>query len=226
MNLRKILSVCLLLVLGYTWVAAQQKSSNPSSVMNDPKSGKILSDLRSKFMAYKSYKINFSFEYSDQQEKKKENMQGTYTSQGEKFTLITGDKEVYCDGKVVWTYSIPGKELQIANYKGKNKFISPISLVQNFEKEYYYHFKEEESVQKNQKIIELTPIDKKKPIFKIDLIVDVVKKSIVYSKIYEKSGVRQIFKINQVQENPVLSDNDFVCNTSKYPKDIEIVDLR
>lgn len=203
-----------------------QKTANTAALMNDPKTGKILSDLRTKFMGFKTYKINFSFEYVDQHEKKTENMQGTYTSQGEKFSLITVEREVYCDGKTVWTYSVKDKELQIAAYKGKNKFTSPITLVQNFEKEYFYHFKDEEAPQKNQKIIELTPIDKKKPIFKIDLIVDPAKKTILYSKIYEKSGIRQIFKINQVLENPAVTDNDFICNPAKYPKDIEIVDLR
>lgn len=203
-----------------------QKSANSASVMNDPKTGKVLSDLRTKFLGLKTYKINFNFEYVNQQEKKTDNTQGVYTAQGEKFSLITADREVFCDGKTVWTFSKKDKELQIAAYRGKNKFTSPISLVQNFEKEYYYHFKEEEAPQKNQKVIELTPIDKKKPIFKIDLVVDIAKKTILYSKIYEKSGIRQIFKISQVIENPVVADGDFIGDIAKYPKDTEVVDLR
>jgi outer membrane lipoprotein-sorting protein len=218
-----VISICLL----YTFTAeATQKSVSSASVMNDSKTGKILSDLRTKFLGLKTYKINFNFEYVDQQDKKKENTQGVYTAQGEKFSLITAEREVFCDGKTVWTLSVKDKELQIANYKGKNKFTSPITMVQNFEKEYFYHFKEEETPQKNQRVIELTPIDKKKPIFKIDLIVDIAKKTILYSKIYEKSGIRQIFKISQLIENPAVSENDFVCNPAKYSKDIEVVDLR
>ncbi|MBK7959177.1 MAG: hypothetical protein IPK03_14430 [Bacteroidetes bacterium] len=79
-------------------------------------------------------------------------------------------------------------------------------MIENFDKEYYYQFKPNETPAKDQVIIELIPLDKKKPMFKIDLIIDVKKNRVVYSKLYEKSGVRQEFTINQFQENIALED--------------------
>ena len=204
----------------------QQKVKNNTISMNDPKAGKILVEIRNKLANYKSYKIDFSFEYKDIKESKPQTIACSYFSAEPKFKLLMQDKDVFCDGHTIWTYSPLNKEVQINHYKGQNKFESPISLIQNFEKEYFYHFKENEIVKKNQVVIELTPIDKKKPIFKIDLVIDTEKKFLLYSKIYEKSGVRQIFKINQIQENIIFKDSEFVFNPSNYAKDIEIVDLR
>ena len=209
-----------------TTLFGQKLKTKPEKAMNDPKAGKILLAVKGKIASFKSFKIDFNYTVSHGDSKTKESFAGSYSVKGKMFKLLTKNQEIYNNGVTIWTYMAANKELQISKNEGKNTITSPISMIENFDKEYYYQFKPNETPAKDQVIIELIPMDKKKPMFKIDLIIDVKKNRVVYSKLYEKSGVRQEFTINQFQENIALDDATFTADKSKYPKDVEVIDLR
>ncbi|MBP7477470.1 MAG: outer membrane lipoprotein carrier protein LolA [Chitinophagales bacterium] len=207
-------------------IFGQKLKTKPEKAMNDPKAGKILQEVKGKIASLKSFKIEFNYTVSHGDSKTKESFAGSYAVKGKMFKLLTKNQEIYNNGTTIWTYMAANKELQISKNEGKNTITSPISMIENFDKEYYYQFKPNETPAKDQVIIELIPLDKKKPMFKIDLIIDIKKNRVVYSKLYEKSGVRQEFTINQFQENFALDDAVFTTDKTKYPKDVEVIDLR
>jgi outer membrane lipoprotein carrier protein len=71
----------------------------------------------------------------------------------------------------------------------------------------------------------LTPVDKTKNIFKIYAYVDKAAKTILFTKMLEKSGNKYIYTINSLNGNVQLSDASFVFDKTKYPG-VEEVDLR
>ena len=57
--------------------------------------------------------------------------------------------------------------------------------------------------------IELTPIDKTKPFFKVLVYVDKATSNIVSSKVFEKNGNHYIYKITNMKTNTTLPDSLF-----------------
>ena len=73
--------------------------------------------------------------------------------------------------------------------------------------------------------VELTPIDKTKPFFKVLVNIDKAAKVISSTKVFEKNGNRYTYSVLSMKTNAPLSDAMFVFDAGKYPK-VEIVDLR
>ncbi|MEI9934743.1 MAG: outer-membrane lipoprotein carrier protein LolA [Ferruginibacter sp.] len=73
--------------------------------------------------------------------------------------------------------------------------------------------------------IELTPIDKTKPYFKVLVYVDKVSKLISSSKIFEKTGDRYTYSMSNMKTNAVINDEQFTFDAKNYPG-VEVVDLR
>ena len=76
---------------------------------------------------------------------------------------------------------------------------------------------------KKMKEVELTPVDKTKPFFKVLLYVD--KSAINTTKIFEKNGSRYTYSTSSFKPNVVIADATFVFDAKKYPG-VEVIDLR
>jgi outer membrane lipoprotein-sorting protein len=74
-------------------------------------------------------------------------------------------------------------------------------------------------------VIELTPIDKTKPFFKVLVEVDKSTKTIMSTQVFEKNGNRYLYAINSMSTTAVLPDEGFSFNPKKYPG-VEVIDLR
>jgi outer membrane lipoprotein-sorting protein len=73
--------------------------------------------------------------------------------------------------------------------------------------------------------IELTPIDKSKPFFKVLLNIDKKSQTISSTKIYEKTGNIYMYEISNMNTTSMVSDAQFLFDAKKYPG-VEVVDLR
>jgi outer membrane lipoprotein carrier protein len=69
------------------------------------------------------------------------------------------------------------------------------------------------------------PPNKKLSYFKIDVSIDEATLQIVESKIYEKSGVRYVYKITKQTPNTTTTADSFTFDAKKYPG-VKVVDLR
>lgn len=215
------------LMLVGVYAHAQPKAVKPAEKINDAEAGKILKNLKAKFESTKAAKLAFTLELNEADSKQNSTEKGTLILQGiDKFRLATTEQEVVCDGKTVWTHNLVDKEIQISSYSKKSRSMLPIQMILDYEKNYHYRIKPDaEGISKNQKMIELVPIDKKNALFKIDILVDVTKGTLVYSKMYEKSGARFLYTITLYDESYKPTASDFVFNPKNYPKE-DVIDLR
>ena len=72
--------------------------------------------------------------------------------------------------------------------------------------------------------IKLTPTDKKKPYFLMDLEVDKNAKTVQSLKVSFKAGNKQTYTITSQTPNATIADSVFEFNAANYPG-VELVDL-
>jgi outer membrane lipoprotein-sorting protein len=78
---------------------------------------------------------------------------------------------------------------------------------------------------KTYQVVELTPIDKTKPFFKVVIEVDKASKVIMSTRVFEKNGNRYLYAINNMSTSSVIADDSFIFSAKKYPG-VEVIDLR
>ncbi|MFM7223576.1 MAG: LolA family protein, partial [Bacteroidota bacterium] len=105
--------------------------------------------------------------------------------------------------------------------------ITPQKLFTNFyDKDFLFVLNPEvKRAGKTYQVVELTPIDKTKPFFKVILEVDKSTKVIMSTRVFEKNGNRYLYAINTISTSSVIPDDSFVFNSKKYPG-VEVIDLR
>ncbi|MGL6268153.1 MAG: LolA family protein, partial [Chitinophagaceae bacterium] len=152
---------------------------------------------------------------------------GTLSMKGMKYKVLITGQEIICDGKTIWTFDKSANEVQVSTLDNSAGNITPQKLFTNFyDKDFLYI--QNDDVQRGGKVyqvVELTPIDKTKPFFKVQIEVDKVARSIVSTKVFEKNGNRYTYSINSMSTNADIPDSTFVFDAKKYPG-VEVIDLR
>jgi outer membrane lipoprotein-sorting protein len=210
-------------------VAQSPKASN----LNDPEAGAILDKVASKYKAYSSIETEFTLTTISPKQKAEEpdskyttTDNGKLSMRGNKFKIAIHGHELICDSKNIWTYAIQDKECQVNYYEESKEVFSPTKIFTVFKEGFAYQIKEKKSWQgRSVTVIELAPSDKKVSYFKIDLAIEDATHDILESKIYEKSGVRYIYKITKLKPNAPLADEVFTYDPRRYPG-VNLVDLR
>ncbi|MFN5646656.1 MAG: LolA family protein [Sphingobacteriales bacterium] len=204
-------------------VFAQTKSP----VNNDPEAKKVLDAVSAKFKTFKTVKGNFSLEVKDANGKTQGTKKGTVYMKGTKYRVSITGQEIFCDGKNIWTYDKGANEVQISAFDQNGSMITPQKLFTNFyDKDFLYKLNGDKTVAgKTVQEVELTPVDKSKPFFKVLLGVDKASKMITSTQIFEKNGNRYAYGMSNVATNTAIGDDMFVFDVKKYPG-VEVVDLR
>jgi chaperone LolA len=194
---------------------------------SDAEAKKILDAVSAKFKTYKSVKANFTLKIENAQGKVQGTKTGTVQMKGNKYRVGITGQEIICDGKTVWTYDQAAKEVQVTALDNSAGSITPQKLFTNFyDKDFLYV--QNEDVKRNGKtyqVIELTPIDKSKPFFKVVIEVDKAGSSLASTKVFEKNGNRYTYSVNGMTTNQAMGDELFVFDPKKYPG-VEVIDLR
>lgn len=228
MALKKILICALILFTGQSVLRAQ----------TDPKAKVILDGVSKKYRSFLAIKSDFSYVLDNPQENIKNYKQsGTiiaspktnkfrltlYTGSGKQKTLA---QEIISDGKTQWTYSKKDNEVQINDADNNSQSLNPAQVFTIYEKGYKYLFTGEVKQQGGlYQQIDLTPIDSKKPFFKVRLLVNKAKSTIYSATIYDKNGSRYTYILNSTATDYKGSDAIFGFNKKNYPG-VEVVDLR
>ncbi len=199
------------------------------SAQNDPKAKSILDAVSKKVTSLKTMKANFSLKLSGGKGGNvTDTRKGSLTLKGQKYHVVLGAQEIFCDNNTVWTYNKEAKEVQVSKYNPAEQTMSPAKLFTPsfFDKEYSYSYKGERKEQgKNCDIIELTPHDKSKQLSKIELMIDKSSSMICGGNYWEKSGNKYVVSITNVVQNADVPDSHFVWDTKGHPG-VEVVDLR
>jgi len=199
----------------------------PISREKDKVANKLLKDVSKKYKSYKTLKADFTV-LSESAEAKgtKKTDKGTLISKGGSFKLIFGGQEIFCNGKYIWTYTKETNEVVKDNYNpNSSNGINPAKIFTIWEKGFLYV--SEGSYKKGASDIakiKLTPTDKTKPYFLMNLEVDQSNKTVQSLKVSFKAGNKQTYTVTSQTPNTTIDDKSFVFEASGYPG-VEVIDL-
>ncbi|WP_113654183.1 LolA family protein [Pedobacter namyangjuensis] len=208
-----------LLVLGTGLVANAQ---------TDAKAKEILAAVSKKYRTYDIVKSDFTFTLNNAQAKVKETQQGTLyvKANANKYKVAMTNQDLISDGKVQWTYLKNDKEVQISNVDNSGDALNPAKIFTIYEKGFKYLYTgESKSGAKTYQMIELSPTDTKKSVFKVRLSIDKATKQIANIVIYEKNGNTYTYNVKTFSPNVKVPETTFAFDAKKYPG-VEVVDLR
>lgn len=206
------------------------QTQNPA---NDPAASSLLQKVSEKYKAYKNVSANFKLltqrpklKPEDDDKKYVDTLNGSITLEGAKFKIALNQQQIVCDGKNIWTYTPADHEVQVNYFEESDDVFSPSKIFMLYKEGYLYQIKEKKTVGgKNITVIEMAPPNKKLTYFKIDIAIDEAALQIVESKIYEKNGVRYIYKLTKQTPNSNVGGDTFTFDAKKHPG-VKVVDLR
>ncbi|HMC99494.1 MAG TPA: outer membrane lipoprotein carrier protein LolA [Ferruginibacter sp.] len=218
--MKKITSLAVLLLAVLVNLSAQAPKGMGS---NDPEAKKILDAVSAKFKSFKAVTAKFSLKMENSAGKSIGSKSGTVYMKGSKYRVSITGQEIFCDGSNVWTLNKADKEVTISKLDPTSNSITPQKLFTNFyDKDFLYKLNgEKNGIQE----IELTPIDKSKPYFKVVVNVNKAAKTISSTKIFETAGNRFTYNVGSMNTTAPVDDSMFVFDIKKYPG-VEVIDNR
>lgn len=199
-----------------------------AAAQNVAKAKEILAAVSKKYRSYDVVKTDFTFTLNNVAAKVKETQQGTLyvKANANKYKVAMTNQDLISDGKVQWTYLKNDQEVQISNVDNSGDAINPAKIFTIYEKGFKYAYTGEQKVGgKTFQMIDLTPTDSKKSIFKVRLSIDKVSRQIANVVIFEKNGNNYTYQVKTFSPNIKVPETTFAFDAKKYPG-VEVVDLR
>jgi outer membrane lipoprotein-sorting protein len=199
---------------------------NMAYAQQDPKAGKILDAMSQKYRTMKAFKADFAQTLENPSAKVKETMAGNILVSGEKYRLGVSGQEIISDGKLMWTFLKDANEVTITESDDEAEAMAPSKIFDMYKKGYKYAYAGTETVEGGKyDVIELSPEDRKNPIYKVRLFISQKDKTLKSWEMFRNNGSRYIYTIKNFEANPTLATDEFTFNKSKH-KGVSVVDLR
>ena len=196
-----------------------------SGVNADEKSKKVLDRVGQIIKTYKSYKVSFSVtsdgDFDD--------LQGKFVVSGPRFYIDIYDSEVFCDGKIKYTYSRQNNEVLIENLdQADNSIISNPTRIFSLYDSGFAHRYLGTKVWKNYNVdvLELTPKSGMLGNATIKLFVDQrsgLPVFVIYKMLSSQTEIN--IEITKFESNVPVDDSTFRFDKSRY-KGVEVIDFR
>ncbi len=208
------------LIMAFTFQLLAQK---------DEKAKTILKDVSEKTKTYTSIKLKFLYIMENKAEKHIDTTKGTIYIKEDMFKLFFSGNEVFSDGKTVWTHQVDIGEITITEPDPTDESaLNPSNLLNVYEKGFKYKFMGEYT-SKGQTFyqIDLYPEQPKEKNYSIvKLKIDKAKNQLQSIKMIGKDGIDTTIELLEFSPNIKVVDSMFKFDPSKYPKGIEINDMR
>lgn len=197
----------------------------------DEKAKTLLDAVKNKYAAYNSIQVGFTMTLNDKASGIKEDSDGQLYQRGKSFKLDFNGNEIITNGKDLWIFIKESNQVQIQQYDEdlmETEFgFAPNDIFGINKEEFDYRLVGDKTIGSTLcSEMELSPKDKEKFYYKIKLYVSKTNNEVIKAHFYEKDGVEYEFLITKQVPNPVLADNFFTFDKTKYNKDIKIEDLR
>ena len=221
---KRTLPIVLSLMIVCVTAAAQVPKAMGKS---DAEAKKVLDAVSAKFKTFKSVKASFALKIENATGKVQGTKAGTVMMKGVKYRVSITGQEIFCDGATIWTYDMAANEVQVSTLDNSSGSITPQKLFTNFyDKDFLFMLNPDVTkAGKTYQVVELTPVDKTKPFFKVVIEVDKASKVIMSTRVFEKNGNRYLYAINSMATTATIPDDSFAFNLKKYPG-VEVIDLR
>lgn len=215
--MKRVYTLTLLILVGITTLAAQ----------HDPKSKAMLDKLSAKTNTYKTVDAKFSFNIKNKDQGIDETQSGILKMKGDKYYLKVDDKEIFCDGKKVYTYSKETNECQVIAVDELDKdALTPKNMFTIYEQGFKSKVKEEkkDSKGRNIMVIDLYPLKpKEKDYSMVRLEVDKDKTEFIKATILGKNGSYYYYTITTLTPDVELDDSIFIFDKTKY-KGVKVIE--
>lgn len=195
----------------------------------EEKAREILEQVTAKTKSYSSIKIKFKYIMDNRAENMKDTTKGTVYLKGDKFKLFFQGNEVFSDGVTMWTHQVDAGEITINNIDTEDDgALNPANILTMYEKGFKYRYMGEIKVGgKSYYQIDLYPKNPDEQSYSIiKLKIDKVNSHLGSVKMVGKDGVDYIIDLIQFKPNVKIVDSMFSFDPAKYPKNIEINDMR
>ena len=187
----------------------------------DPNAKKILDNVSAKVKSYKGITGSFSIKSITSKGRNNGTKNGNITLKGKKYILKQGKTEIICDATNIYNFD-GNRTVTVTPVEESGQTLSPQNLLSNFyDKDFSYKLLNSNAGFYE---IELVPNDKRKNYSKVTVFVDKKKDMITKAKILDKTNNTIEFTLKNINTLATITDNLFVFNKSKYPKNIEILD--
>lgn len=192
---------------------------------SDPAAKKVLDAVSTKFKSYKTVEASFQLSIVNASGKSLGTKTGKVYMKGTKYRISLTGQEMFCDGTTIWNYDKAANEVTISKIDPTANSITPQKLFTNFyDKDFLYKLNGVvKEGGKNTQEVELTPIDKTKPFFKVLLYIE--SSTIWTTKVMEKNGSKFTYQVSNMKTGKPITEDVFVFDAKKYPG-VEVVDLR
>jgi len=195
----------------------------------DAKAKAILEKVTKTTKSYNTIKLKFLYIMDNKIEKMQDTSKGTIYIKGDMFKLFFRKNEIFSNGKTIWTHLVSANEITISEpEEGDEDALNPTKMLTIYEKGFKYRFMGEfKSKTGNFYQIDLYPKNpKQKPYSVIKLKIDKAKNRLTSVKMVGKDQIDFLIELTQFKPNVKVADAMFTFDKSKYPKNIEINDMR
>lgn len=192
-----------------------------SWAQKDPLAKNVLDQLGQKVKLSKGILVNIQLVTKNNKGKSMGTKSIDLKMKGEKYLLREGKMEILCDGANI--YNFDGVNSISKSAIGESdQTLSPQKLLSgSYDKDFNFSLLSQNA---GKAIIELFPIDKRKNFQKVTLTIDKVKSALSNATILDKSNNITDVKVVSISYSAQFTDNLFIFNRAKYPKNVEIFD--
>lgn len=227
--MKRILWILLAGLLSLNVIEAQETPLNSVKTergANDPMAHQYLSKTRKWMNASKALEAYFMVCMGQDERSAFLNCQpGSILLSGEKYRLLMGGEEYYCDAKNIWTYSQSTQEASVYPYDKSQSDLNPFLLIRNYEKYYRAKYIRQESIEGSMRnIIDLIPLEASE-FLKIRIFLNESDNRIFRISMYLPQSQLYIYSVTKYIDEPQINENTFVFDQSKHP-DVMLIDMR
>jgi outer membrane lipoprotein-sorting protein len=190
----------------------------------DAKARDLLRRMNANYKSFRTMTADFSFTLEHPTQKINEQQRGKLEIKGKKYRLDMKQQTIMTDGSFLWVVLKDAKEVNVSDYEPAPDELTPTSVFTLYEKGFEPYMQAEGSTVTS-KVIDLVPIDKKKPYFKIKLSVDPAKALLTQAVVMNKDGSRMTYVIRDFKSNTPINDTQFQFQKAQFPQ-FEVIDLR
>ncbi len=193
----------------------------PMSAQNG---GDILDKAAETYEKSNGLLASFALHVRSEAQQISESFEGTIQMQGDKFTLITPDMQIWYDGKTQWVYRERNEEVYVSEPTGEElQYTNPAVLLRTYKKDYDAKCIGESTSASCNTAYDIELIPKKKgDITRINLQIE--KGSSFPSRIVieDKNSTRTMIQIDKLTPGINQPDSFFIFDPEKYP-DVEVI---
>ncbi|REE05765.1 LolA family protein [Marinoscillum furvescens] len=193
-----------------------------ASAQYDPEARAVLDAMSSKYKDIGTYSADFTQELVNESAEINETISGSITVKDDKYRLQVAGQEIYNNGTNVYSYSEEFNEVTISPYEPENEEITLGNIYDLYKDGFKYALMSING--QGDRIVELDPVSKDKSYFKIRLVID-SQDNLKKFTVFERSGNKYIYTINEFTKKEDVSDDYFTFDTKKN-KGVEVIDFR